>query len=66
VAVCLILEVTYANGDKETLYFKDFNSGAMIQNIVDRSKKAAIKRCWRRGVRRGLLHQPGRWSCRVG
>src|SRR6266436_5855074 len=37
------LEVTYANGDKETLYFKDFNSGAMIQNIVDRAKKAAIK-----------------------
>ena len=37
------LEVTYANGDKETLYFKDFNSGAMIQNIVDRSKKTAIK-----------------------
>ena len=37
------LEVTYANGDKEVLYFKDFNSGAMIQNIVDRSKKAAIK-----------------------
>ncbi|GAA3439972.1 proteasome ATPase [Kutzneria kofuensis] len=37
------LEVTYANGDKEVLYFKDFNSGAMIQNIVDRAKKAAIK-----------------------
>jgi proteasome-associated ATPase len=37
------LEVTYANGDKEVLYFKDFNSGAMIQNIVDRGKKAAIK-----------------------
>ena len=37
------LEVTYANGDKEIMYFKDFNSGAMIQNIVDRSKKAAIK-----------------------
>jgi proteasome-associated ATPase len=37
------LEVTYANGDKEILYFKDFNSGAMIQNIVDRSKKMAIK-----------------------
>ncbi|RCW40460.1 proteasome-associated ATPase [Halopolyspora algeriensis] len=37
------LEVTYANGDKEILYFKDFNSGAMIQNIVDRAKKAAIK-----------------------
>jgi proteasome-associated ATPase len=38
-----ILEVTYANGDKEVLYFKDFNSGAMIQNIVDRAKKMAIK-----------------------
>jgi proteasome-associated ATPase len=37
------LEVTYANGDKETLYFKDFNSGAMIQNIVGRAKKMAIK-----------------------
>ncbi|HKJ12509.1 MAG TPA: proteasome ATPase [Ornithinimicrobium sp.] len=37
------LEVTYAGGDKETLYFKDFNSGAMINNIVDRAKKRAIK-----------------------
>lgn len=37
------LEVTYASGDKEVLYFKDFNSGAMIQNIVDRAKKSAIK-----------------------
>lgn len=37
------LEVTYADGDKEILYFKDFNSGAMIQNIVDRAKKMAIK-----------------------
>jgi proteasome-associated ATPase len=37
------LEVTYANGDKEILYFKDFNSGAMIENIVARSKKHAIK-----------------------
>ena len=37
------LEVTYANGDKEVLYFKDFNSGAMIENIVDRAKKMAIK-----------------------
>jgi proteasome-associated ATPase len=37
------LEVTYANGDKEVLHFKDFNSGAMIQNIVDRAKKMAIK-----------------------
>ena len=37
------LEVTYAGGDKEVLYFKDFNSGAMINNIVDRAKKMAIK-----------------------
>jgi len=38
------LEVTYANGDKEILYFKDFNSGAMIENVVARAKKNAIKR----------------------
>ncbi|MGH8895522.1 MAG: proteasome ATPase [Egibacteraceae bacterium] len=38
------LEVTYANGDKEILYFKDFNSGAMIENVVARAKKTAIKR----------------------
>ncbi|MBM7783125.1 proteasome-associated ATPase [Arthrobacter tumbae] len=37
------LEVTYANGDTEMLYFKDFNSGAVIQNVVDRAKKSAIK-----------------------
>ncbi len=37
------LEVTYAGGDKEILYYKDFNSGAMIQNVVDRAKKTAIK-----------------------
>ncbi|MDQ5973808.1 MAG: proteasome-associated ATPase, partial [Actinomycetota bacterium] len=37
------LEVTYANGDKEILYFKDFNSGAMLENIVSRAKKSAIK-----------------------
>ncbi|WP_113717915.1 proteasome ATPase [Arthrobacter dokdonensis] len=37
------LEVTYANGDTEMLYFKDFNSGAVIQNVVDRAKKYAIK-----------------------
>jgi len=37
------LEVTYANGDSEILYFKDFNSGAVIQNVVDRAKKYAIK-----------------------
>lgn len=38
------LEVTYANGDREELYFKDFASGAMIENIVRRAKKDAIKR----------------------
>jgi proteasome-associated ATPase len=38
------LEVTYASGDKEVLYFKDFNSGAMVENIVRRAKKEAIKR----------------------
>ena len=38
------LEVTYANGEKQILYFKDFNSGAMIENVVARSKKYAIKR----------------------
>ena len=38
------LEVTYQNGDKEIMYFKDFASGAMIENIVRRSKKNAIKR----------------------
>ncbi|QDP96769.1 proteasome ATPase [Microlunatus elymi] len=45
------LEVTYAGGDKEILYFKDFNSGAMIQNIVDRAKKMAIKDVLDSGVR---------------
>ena len=52
------LEVTYANGDKEILYFKDFNSGAMIQNIVDRAKKMAIKDLLdhsSRGIRIGHL-----------
>ena len=38
------LEVTYQNGDKELMYFKDFSSGAMIENIVRRGKKLAIKR----------------------
>ena len=37
------IEVTYANGDKEVMYFKDFSSGAMLENIVSRAKKAAIK-----------------------
>ena len=48
------LEVTYANGDKEVLYFKDFNSGAMIENIVSRAKKSAIKdflSCGEKGIR---------------
>ncbi len=50
------LEVTYANGDKEVLYFKDFNSGAMVQNIVDRAKKMAIKEFLSAG-RKGLRLQ---------
>ena len=48
------LEVTYANGDKELLYFKDFNSGAMIENVVARAKKMAIKRYLDEG-QKGLL-----------
>ncbi|MGH2706993.1 MAG: proteasome ATPase, partial [Actinomycetota bacterium] len=50
------LEVTYANGDKEILYFKDFASGAMIENIVRRAKKMAIKRLIGSGER-GLKAQ---------
>ncbi len=38
------LEVTYSNGEKETLYFKDFASGALIEGVVSRTKKMAIKR----------------------
>jgi proteasome-associated ATPase len=45
------LEVTYQNGDKETLYYKDFSSGAMIENIVRRAKKLAIKRVIAGGAR---------------
>ena len=45
------LEVTYQNGDKETMYFKDFSSGAMIENIVRRAKKLAIKRLLATGSR---------------
>jgi proteasome-associated ATPase len=48
------LEVTYANGEKEVLYFKDFNSGAMIENVVARAKKYAIKRVLATG-NKGLL-----------
>ena len=45
------LEVTYANGDKEVLYYRDFASGAMIENIVRRAKKLAIKRVIKGGER---------------
>ena len=45
------LEVTYQNGDKEIMYFKDFSSGAMIENIVRRAKKLAIKRAIAEGER---------------
>ena len=45
------LEVTYQNGDKEILYYKDFASGAMIENIVRRAKKLAIKRVIDGGAR---------------
>ena len=45
------LEVTYANGEKEVLYFKDFNSGAMIESVVARAKKLAIKRLIDSGTR---------------
>jgi proteasome-associated ATPase len=38
------LEVTYANGEKETVYFKDFSSGALIESVVARAKKLSIKR----------------------
>ncbi|CAN5608772.1 proteasome ATPase [soil metagenome] len=54
------LEVTYANGDKELLYFKDFNSGAMIENVVARGKKMAIKRYLnegQKGIRQEDLFQ---------
>ena len=45
------LEVTYQNGEKEIMYFKDFSSGAMIENIVRRAKKLAIKRLLDTGVK---------------
>ncbi len=50
------LEVTYQNGDKEILYYKDFASGAMIENIVRRAKKLAIKRVIA-GGERGIVTQ---------
>jgi len=45
------IEVTYANGDREVLYFRDFNSGAMLENIVSRAKKNAIKDFLATGVK---------------
>jgi proteasome-associated ATPase len=45
------LEVTYGNGDKETFYLKDFSSGALIEGIVSRAKKYAIKRLLANGER---------------
>ena len=45
------LEVTYANGEKETFFFKDFSSGAMIEGVVSRAKKHAIKRMLESGVK---------------
>ena len=45
------LEVTYQNGDKEILYYKDYSSGAMIENVVRRAKKLAIKRVIAGGTR---------------
>ena len=54
------LEVTYANGDKEVMYFKDFNSGAMIQNVVDRAKKNAIKSVLETGPARSAHPAPAR------
>jgi proteasome-associated ATPase len=45
------LEVTYASGEKETLYFKDFVSGAMIESVCTRAKKTAVKRMITTGVR---------------
>lgn len=45
------LEVTYANGDKETFYMKDFSSGALVEGIVSRAKKYAIKRLLATGER---------------
>src|SRR4029453_3474112 len=48
------LEVTYQNGDKEVMYFKDFSSGAMIETVVRRAKKLAIKREIAGGDQKGV------------
>jgi proteasome-associated ATPase len=53
------LEVTYAKGEREIFYFKDFSSGAMIENIVARAKKMAVKRvidAGERGIKIDDLH----------
>ncbi len=50
------LEVTYARGEREVLYFKDFASGAMIENIVSRAKKLALKRMIR-GGEKGITYE---------
>ncbi len=50
------LEVTYQNGDKEVMYYKDFASGAMVENIVRRAKKLSIKRAIA-GTGRGIRTQ---------
>ena len=50
------LEVTYANGEKETVYFKDFSSGALIESVVARAKKLSIKRTIS-GGEKGLTNQ---------
>lgn len=56
------IEVTYANGDKEVLYFKDFSSGAMLENIVSRAKKAAIKE-FLRNNKKGLRVEHILFAC---
>ena len=58
------LEVTYQNGEKQILYFKDFSSGAMIENIVRRAKKLAIKRLLAGGKRASAPKTSSRRSTR--
>ncbi len=52
------LEVTYAKGEREIFYFKDFSSGAMIKNIVDRAKKKAVKRLIDKGEAEAGINAP--------
>ena len=53
------IEVTYANGEKEVLYFKDFASGALIEGIVSRAKKFAVKRAIAQGRDGASRGRPG-------